>query len=77
MRRRFGFSSRAQLSDECIDLFDLEGLDDGAHVSALKRAQQTLGHVAEALGQTFPIAVNAALNERDYGEYTRGRWKDE
>src|ERR1700691_4607700 len=33
-RRRFGFNSRAQLLDECIDLFDVEGFDDGANVGS-------------------------------------------
>ncbi len=42
-----------------------------AHVSKLKRAQQTLNLLKEHLGiQDLPTKIHGALNERHYGIYT-------
>lgn len=47
-----------------------------AHVSALKRAQQTLHHIAETLSTTIPTAIHEALNERHYGIHTgKNKWE--
>lgn len=48
---------------------------DRAYTSALIRAQQTLDEILKATRQTPPITKNAALNERDYGDYTeKNKW---
>ncbi len=48
-----------------------------AHTSQLKRAQDTLGHILEELGQAeLEARRHAALNERDYGELTgKNKWQ--
>ncbi|MEK7572224.1 MAG: 2,3-diphosphoglycerate-dependent phosphoglycerate mutase [Patescibacteria group bacterium] len=43
---------------------------DLAYVSTLKRAQQTLDEIKKVIHQDPPTKENAALNERDYGDYT-------
>lgn len=50
---------------------------DRAYVSALKRAQQTLAAILETQGQKdLPTTVSAAINERDYGDYTaKNKWQ--
>lgn len=50
---------------------------DFAYVSALKRAQETLNIILQTIGQTtIPITINAALNERNYGDFTRkNKWE--
>jgi len=47
-----------------------------AYVSALARAQQTLTIILQTIGQpTIPITINAALNERNYGDFTKkNKW---
>ena len=47
-----------------------------AYVSALTRAQQTLTIILQTIGQpTIPITINAALNERNYGDFTKkNKW---
>ena len=58
---------------------------DIAYTSVLTRAQQTLGLILEATGQTgLPTITDAALNERDYGDLTglnkddaRKKWGEE
>lgn len=48
-----------------------------AHVSALKRAQQTLQHILTAHGTSdLPTTVSPALNERHYGVHTgKNKWE--
>lgn len=48
-----------------------------AHVSMLKRAQQTLAEIKNVLGtHTLVANQHAALNERDYGEHTgKDKWQ--
>lgn len=48
-----------------------------AHTSGLKRAQQTLEEIKQALGHTnLETVAHADLNERDYGEYTaKNKWE--
>lgn len=48
-----------------------------AFVSVLKRAKQTLEEIENTLGITrLPTEENAALNERDYGDYTgKNKWQ--
>jgi len=47
-----------------------------AYVSALTRAQQTLTIILQTIGQpTIPVTINAALNERNYGDFTKkNKW---
>lgn len=47
-----------------------------AHTSKLKRAQQTLEEIKQALGHTkLETTQHEALNERDYGDYTaKNKW---
>ena len=48
---------------------------DFAYASSLIRAQQTLEEILKVLGQTPPISKSAALNERNYGDYTeKNKW---
>lgn len=50
----------------------LKGLSiDHAYTSALIRAKQTLDEIKGVLGADFPTTESAALNERDYGIYTK------
>jgi 2,3-bisphosphoglycerate-dependent phosphoglycerate mutase len=48
-----------------------------AYTSRLKRAQQTLHEIKEALKHTeLDTTEHAALNERDYGDYTaKNKWE--
>ncbi len=48
-----------------------------AYTSRLKRAQQTLHEIKEALKHTeLETVEHAALNERDYGDYTaKNKWE--
>src|SRR3989344_2836951 len=47
-----------------------------AHVSTLKRAQETLQEIQNTTGGKFPIRVSPALNERHYGIYTgKNKWQ--
>lgn len=48
-----------------------------AFVSVLKRAKQTLEEIENTLGITrLPTEESAALNERDYGDYTgKNKWQ--
>jgi len=48
-----------------------------AHTSNLKRAQQTLAEIQQALGSVDMETVkHADLNERDYGDYTaKNKWE--
>ena len=50
---------------------------DLAYASALKRTQETLEIILQIIGQTeIPVTINAALNERDYGDYTKkNKWE--
>lgn len=50
---------------------------DEAHVSALKRAQQTLGEIQKVLEHdSLPITQSPALNERHYGKHTgKNKWQ--
>ncbi|HSX40167.1 MAG TPA: 2,3-diphosphoglycerate-dependent phosphoglycerate mutase [Candidatus Saccharimonadales bacterium] len=44
---------------------------DTAYTSSLSRAQETLDIILQSLGKSnIPVVKNAALNERDYGDYT-------
>ncbi len=47
-----------------------------AHTSELKRAQQTLEEIKEALGHAkLETVAHAAMNERHYGDYTaKNKW---
>lgn len=47
-----------------------------AFTSVLIRAKQTLEEIEHALEEKIPTIENAALNERDYGEYTgKNKWE--
>jgi 2,3-bisphosphoglycerate-dependent phosphoglycerate mutase len=48
-----------------------------AHTSGLKRAQQTLEEIKQALGHTdLETTTHQDLNERDYGDYTaKNKWE--
>lgn len=47
-----------------------------AFVSVLKRARETLEEMEKVLGAKIPTIENAALNERDYGDYTgKNKWE--
>lgn len=47
-----------------------------AFTSVLKRAKETLNEIEQALGVSLPTIENAALNERDYGDYTgKNKWE--
>ncbi|MBI2330250.1 2,3-diphosphoglycerate-dependent phosphoglycerate mutase [Candidatus Daviesbacteria bacterium] len=47
-----------------------------AFVSVLKRAKETLEEIEKILGVKLPAIENAALNERDYGDYTgKNKWQ--
>lgn len=47
-----------------------------AFVSVLKRAKETLEEMEKILGAKIPTIENAALNERDYGDYTgKNKWQ--
>lgn len=47
-----------------------------AFVSVLKRAKETLEGMEQAMGVKLPVTENAALNERDYGDYTgKNKWE--
>jgi 2,3-bisphosphoglycerate-dependent phosphoglycerate mutase len=50
---------------------------DVAYTSTLKRAQDTLTEIKRELGcEDIPTRVDAALNERDYGDLTgKNKWK--
>lgn len=49
---------------------------DSAYVSTLCRAKETLDEMLKAMGVSVPITANAALNERDYGDYTgKNKWE--
>src|SRR5215213_7051403 len=50
---------------------------DLGYASALKRAQQTLEEIEQAIGrEDLPNIYDAALNERDYGDLTaKNKWK--
>ncbi len=50
---------------------------DGAYVSDLKRAQETLELIKDGLNQKdLPTTVNAAYKERNYGIYTgKNKWE--
>lgn len=44
--------------------------------SVLLRARQTLEEMEKVLGVKLPVTENAALNERDYGDYTaKNKWE--
>ena len=47
-----------------------------AFVSALSRAQETLTIILQVIGQTnIPVTINKALNERNYGDFTKkNKW---
>jgi len=55
----------------------LRGIEiHSAHVSDLKRAQQTLDHIKKTLGKEFETKVASALKERHYGIYTgKNKWQ--
>lgn len=47
-----------------------------AFTSVLKRAKETLDEMEKVLGASLPTIENAALNERDYGDYTgKNKWE--
>lgn len=48
-----------------------------AFTSVLKRAKETLDEIkTQLVNKDFPIIENAALNERDYGDYTgKNKWQ--
>lgn len=47
-----------------------------AFTSVLKRAKETLYEMEKVLGVSLPTTENAALNERDYGDYTgKNKWE--
>lgn len=47
-----------------------------AHVSDLKRAQQTLEHIKATLGKSIETQTDPALRERHYGIYTgKNKWE--
>lgn len=47
-----------------------------AFISVLKRAKETLAEMEKVLGTHLPIIEDAALNERDYGDYTgKNKWQ--
>jgi len=50
---------------------------DVAYVSALTRAKQTWTEIAQVLGlHNIPTIESAALNERDYGDFTgKNKWE--
>ncbi len=49
---------------------------DLGFTSALKRAQETLSDIKSVIKQDFPVEVDQALNERDYGDLTgKNKWK--
>lgn len=49
---------------------------DIAFTSVLKRAKETLGEIEVVLGQKIPTTESAALNERDYGDFTgKNKWE--
>jgi 2,3-bisphosphoglycerate-dependent phosphoglycerate mutase len=51
---------------------------DQAFTSAQKRSLQTLLSMEEGIGIDVPITRSAALNERDYGDYTgKNKWEME
>jgi len=55
----------------------LRGIEiHSAHVSDLKRAQQTLDHIKKTLGKEIETKVASALKERHYGIYTgKNKWQ--
>lgn len=47
-----------------------------AFTSVLNRAKETLNEMEQVLGISLPTIENAALNERDYGDYTgKNKWE--
>ena len=47
-----------------------------AHVSDLRRAQETLAHIKQALGKEIATKTHPALKERHYGIYTgKNKWQ--
>jgi 2,3-bisphosphoglycerate-dependent phosphoglycerate mutase len=48
-----------------------------AYASALTRSQETLHIILETIGQPhIPVTINAALNERNYGDFTKkNKWE--
>jgi 2,3-bisphosphoglycerate-dependent phosphoglycerate mutase len=50
---------------------------DEVYVSSLSRAKQTWEEIAKVIGkQNLPTIENAALNERNYGDYTgKNKWE--
>ncbi len=47
-----------------------------AFTSVLKRAKETLEEMEKVLGIQLSVVENAALNERDYGDYTgKNKWE--
>lgn len=47
-----------------------------AFTSVLKRAKETLKEMEKALGVQLPVIDSAALNERDYGDFTgKNKWE--
>ena len=47
-----------------------------AHVSDLKRATQTLGHIKETLQKDIDTTIDPALRERHYGIFTgKNKWE--
>jgi len=62
----------ARKAGELLQSFSIER----AHVSALKRAQETLNEIQRILKQDFSVTIDAALNERNYGVYTgKNKWQ--
>ncbi len=50
---------------------------DIAYTSKLRRAQQSLAEIKKGIGALdLPVMENAALNERDYGDFTGKEKKD-
>jgi len=49
---------------------------DAAYTSVLIRAKETLDEILKITNQTPPVTENKALNERNYGDYTRrNKWE--
>ena len=49
---------------------------DAAYTSVLKRAKDTLTYILQTINQTPLVTENKALNERNYGDFTRkNKWE--
>ncbi len=68
-----GFEEARKTGEELADIkFDY------AYTSALIRAQQTLDEILKVINQAPPIVRDAALNEKNYGDYTeKNKWQVE